>query len=86
MVATAETITVGKGDVPNGFRWKRAVRGSRSPRRHNAWIFVTVFLIAIVMFLLASNLVRSRVGRATVAMRDNEIGGDLASGINSSKA
>ena len=68
-----KTITVGKGDVPNGFRWK-APSWVPGHLDDNAWIFVTVFLIAIVMFLLASNLVRSRVGRATVAMRDNEIG------------
>jgi branched-chain amino acid transport system permease protein len=36
------------------------------------------------MFLLASNLVRSRVGRATVAVRDNEIGA-ISSGVNSSR-
>jgi branched-chain amino acid transport system permease protein len=78
-----KTITVGQGDVPNGFRWK-APSWVPGHLDDNAWIFVTVFLIAIVMFLLASNLVRSRVGRATVAMRDNEIGA-ISSGIDSSR-
>ena len=32
------------------------------------------FVVAIVMFLLTSNLVRSRVGRGLIAMRDNETG------------
>ena len=48
--------------------------GSPDTSTNNAWILVTVFVIAIVMFILASNLVRSRVGRGLVAMRDNEIG------------
>ncbi len=38
------------------------------------WIFTTVLLIAIVFFFLTSNLIRSRVGRGLVAMRDNETG------------
>jgi branched-chain amino acid transport system permease protein len=36
------------------------------------------------MFVLASNLVRSRIGRSTVAVRDNEIGA-ISSGVNSSR-
>jgi branched-chain amino acid transport system permease protein len=40
----------------------------------NDWIFLTCVLVALVMFLLASNLVRSRTGRAVQAMRDNEVG------------
>jgi branched-chain amino acid transport system permease protein len=78
-----KTITVGKGDVPNGFRWD-APSWVPGHLDQNGWTFLTVFLIAIVMFLLASNLVRSRIGRATVAVRDNEIGA-ISSGVNSSK-
>jgi len=78
-----KTITVGKHDVPNGFTWKAPSWVPGHPDQ-NAWIFITVFLVAIVMYLLASNLVRSRVGRATVAVRDNEIGA-ISSGVNSSK-
>lgn len=78
-----KTITVGKGDVANGFRWK-APSWVPGHLDENEWIFLTVFLVAVVMFVLASNLVRSRVGRATVAMRDNEIGA-ISSGVNSSR-
>jgi len=78
-----KTITVGKGDVPNGFRWK-APSWVPGHLNESSWIFVTVLLIAVVMYLLASNLVRSRVGRATVAVRDNEIGA-ISSGVNSSR-
>ncbi len=78
-----KTITVGKGDVPNGFKW-RAPSWVPGHLNESSWIFVTVFLIAVVMYLLASNLVRSRVGRATVAVRDNEIGA-ISSGVNSSR-
>ena len=78
-----KTITVGKGDVPNGFKWK-APSWVPGHLNDSSWIFVTVFLIAVVMYLLASNLVRSRVGRATVAVRDNEIGA-ISSGVNSSR-
>ena len=40
----------------------------------NDWIFTTVFVIGVVLFWLTSNLIRSRVGRGLVAMRDNETG------------
>jgi branched-chain amino acid transport system permease protein len=38
------------------------------------WTFLTLAAIAAVLFLLASNALRSRAGRAVVALRDNEIG------------
>lgn len=38
------------------------------------WVFLTLSAIAAVLFLLASNAMRSRVGRAVVALRDNQIG------------
>jgi branched-chain amino acid transport system permease protein len=40
----------------------------------NDWVFTTVFVIAIVLFVLTSNLIRSSVGRGMIAMRDNETG------------
>ncbi|MBA2953205.1 branched-chain amino acid ABC transporter permease [Nocardioides sp. MAH-18] len=39
-----------------------------------AWVFLTLSAFAAVLFLLASNAMRSRVGRAVVALRDNQIG------------
>ena len=74
-----KTITVGKGDLPNGFRWKAPSWVPGHPD-DNAWIFVTVFLIAIVMFLLASNLVRSRVGQGHGRHADNEMSAILSGG------
>ena len=49
-------------------------RGRRATGPTNDWIFTTVLVIAIVLFFLTSNLIRSRVGRGLVAMRDNETG------------
>src|SRR6185295_656066 len=40
----------------------------------NDWVFTTVFVIAIILFVLTSNLIRSSVGRGMIAMRDNETG------------
>jgi len=39
-----------------------------------AWAFLTLSAIAALLFCLASNAVRSRVGRAVLALRDNETG------------
>jgi ABC-type branched-subunit amino acid transport system permease subunit len=39
------------------------------------WLYLVTFAITVVMFILAANLVRSRVGRAMVAIRDNHIAG-----------
>ena len=41
----------------------------------------TVVVVAIVLFMLTSTLVRSRVGRGLIAMRDNETGAAV-SGVN----
>jgi branched-chain amino acid transport system permease protein len=45
------------------------------------WAFLTLAAIAALLFLLASNALRSRVGRAVVALRDNEVGATV-SGID----
>jgi branched-chain amino acid transport system permease protein len=45
------------------------------------WVFCLLVVIAAVMFLLARNGIRSRPGRALVAMRDNEASA-RASGID----
>jgi acyl-CoA synthetase (AMP-forming)/AMP-acid ligase II/ABC-type branched-subunit amino acid transport system permease subunit len=46
-----------------------------------AWQFLTLAAIAALLFFLASNMVRSRVGRALLALRDNETGAAV-SGVN----
>jgi branched-chain amino acid transport system permease protein len=68
-------MSITSGDVTSvdGFSWAPP---SWTPDSWstNDWIFTTVFLIALVLFALTSNLIRSRVGRGLVAMRDNETG------------
>jgi branched-chain amino acid transport system permease protein len=68
-------MTMTGGDVTSvdGFRWLPP-SWAPSDWSSNDWTFTTVFLIALVLFALTSNLVRSRVGRGLVAMRDNETG------------
>jgi branched-chain amino acid transport system permease protein len=48
---------------------------------NEGWEFVVVAAIAGLLFLLASNMIRSRVGRAIVAVRDNPIGA-VTSGVS----
>ncbi len=45
------------------------------------WLYYFTLAVAIVMFLLAWNLLRGRVGRALVAIRDNHIAAE-AMGVN----
>jgi branched-chain amino acid transport system permease protein len=67
------SITGGTVTSVEGFRWAPPSWAPDS-WTSNDWIFTTLFIIAIVLFALTSNLVRSRVGRGLVAMRDNETG------------
>jgi branched-chain amino acid transport system permease protein len=68
-------MSITGGDVTSveGFSWAPP---SWAPNgwSTNDWVFTTLFVITIVFFALTSNLVRSRVGRGMVAMRDNETG------------
>ena len=57
------------------------VRRRRPLAREPLWMFCLLVVIAAVMFLLARNGIRSRPGRALVAMRDNEASA-TASGID----
>ena len=45
------------------------------------WIYFFTLLVAVIMFLLAHNLLRGRIGRALVAIRDQPIAAE-AMGIN----
>jgi branched-chain amino acid transport system permease protein len=67
--------TIGGGDVTatEGFRWDPPSWAPDSWGT-NDWIFATVFVVGLVMFILTANLIRSRVGRGLIAMRDNETG------------
>ncbi|WP_420452953.1 branched-chain amino acid ABC transporter permease [Ilumatobacter sp.] len=53
--------------------------GRRSPER--IWTYFLALLIVLVMFWVAHNVIRSRVGRAFIAIRDNETGAAV-SGVN----
>ena len=68
-------LTITNGDVTSttGFRW---LPPSWAPDgwSSNDWVFATIFVVMLVIFGLTSNLVRSRVGRGMIAMRDNETG------------
>jgi len=45
------------------------------------WAFYLALTFAVVIFLLVRNLVRSRVGRALIAVRDNEVAAEVV-GVN----
>jgi branched-chain amino acid transport system permease protein len=47
----------------------------------SAWLYWVLLVIAIGMFILARNLIKSRVGRAVIAIRDNQTGAAVA-GVN----
>jgi branched-chain amino acid transport system permease protein len=63
-------ITILKPDAPFGL-----------PLNSDQWLYVFTVLVAIVMYLCAHNLVRSRTGRALIAIRDHPIAAS-AMGIN----
>ncbi len=51
------------------------------PRNDYIWVYLLLLAVAFVSFLLVRGLVRSRVGRAIIAIRDNETGAAV-SGVN----
>ena len=72
-----------EGDVGNGVIKLRTVRfdppfGNLEPSQ---WTFYLYLVIGALFYLAAWNLIRSRMGRAMVAVRDNEIAA-TSSGIN----
>ena len=71
--SNGKVISSGDVTTKHGFHWKPP---SWAPNgwTTNDWVFTTVFVIAIVLFVLTSNLIRSSVGRGMIAMRDNETG------------
>src|SRR6266487_3233982 len=52
------------------------------PLSEDQWLYFVTLVILVVLFLLARNLLKSRTGRAIVAIRDNHIAAE-AMGINS---
>jgi branched-chain amino acid transport system permease protein len=48
---------------------------------NDQFLYLLVLAVAVVMFVLAANLVRGRVGRALIAIRENEVAAS-AMGVN----
>ena len=71
--SNGKVISSGDFTTKQGFHWNPP---SWAPKgwTTNDWVFTTVFVIALVLFVLTSNLIRSSVGRGMIAMRDNETG------------
>ena len=63
-------IVISKPDAPFGL-----------PINADQWLYYFTLGVAVLMFLLARNLLRGRVGRALVAIRDNHIATE-AMGVN----
>jgi branched-chain amino acid transport system permease protein len=92
--------TVGRGLVPREGYGDYAVLVEEGRRRYlfeagfrapewtgladDQWRYYVFLVLAVVVFLLVRNLVRSRVGRALVAIRDNETAAEVA-GVNVSR-
>ena len=53
------------------------------PLKPDQWLYFFTLAVALVMFALAWNLLRGRVGRAMLAIRDNHIAAE-AMGVNNS--
>ncbi len=68
-----KAMNSGTVTATEGFSWT-APSWAPGDWSDDDWIFATVFVIAVVLFFLTSNLIRSRVGRGLIAMRDNETG------------
>jgi branched-chain amino acid transport system permease protein len=71
--SNGKVISSGDVTTKRGFHWSPP-SWAPSGWTTNDWVFTTVFVIAIVLFVLTSNLIRSSVGRGMIAMRDNETG------------
>jgi len=52
------------------------------PLNQDQWLYLLTLAVAVVMFVLAWNLIHSRVGRAWMALRDHPIAAE-AMGVNS---
>jgi branched-chain amino acid transport system permease protein len=68
-------IVLNKPEPPFSFR------SSDQPLNADRWLYFFTLLVAALMFLLAWNLLRGRVGRALIAIRDHPIAA-TAMGIN----
>ena len=60
-------IVIAKPDAPAFFSWVGL------PLNSDRWLYFFTLVVAVLMFVLAWNLLRGRVGRALVAIRDQHI-------------
>jgi len=60
-------IVIAKPDAPAFFSWVGL------PLNSDRWLYFFTLAVALLMFVLAWNLLRGRVGRALVALRDQHI-------------
>ncbi|HXJ83209.1 MAG TPA: branched-chain amino acid ABC transporter permease [Candidatus Methylomirabilis sp.] len=68
----SQGIVLTKPNAPWGF-----------PLNPDQWLYFLTFAITVLLFVLARNLLRGRIGRALVAIRDNHIAAE-AMGIDNS--
>jgi branched-chain amino acid transport system permease protein len=71
--SNGKVMSGGEVTAEQGFRWTPPSWAPDSWST-NDWVFTTVFIVGVILFWLTSNLIRSRVGRGLIAMRDNETG------------
>jgi branched-chain amino acid transport system permease protein len=74
--------------LTGGSNGKRLGRGNRilapewtgmDPRDDaHKWVYFVVVAVAALLFLLARNMIRSRAGRALIALRDNPVGAEVS--------
>jgi branched-chain amino acid transport system permease protein len=83
--ATTFTLVIKKFSSVTGGTQGKVVPRFQVPEWSNLsndqFIYYMLLLMAVVLFVLARNLVKSRVGRALIAVRDNEVAAEVV-GVN----
>ena len=83
--ATTFTLVIKKfSSVTGGTQGKVVPRfqvPSWSNLTNDQFVYYMLLIMAVVLFVLARNLVKSRVGRALIAVRDNEVAAEVV-GVN----
>ena len=83
-LATIFPTLIQKFESVTGGTQGKAVDTFESPfddLAHDQWAYYLALAFAVVTFLLVRNLVRSRVGRSLIAVRDNEVAAEVV-GVN----
>ena len=66
-----EVVNRGEGGISGFFEWLPGVNGARGAQAYRYWILL---LITVLVIALVRNIIRSRPGRALLAIRDGEAG------------